>query len=247
MSTPSIHPGATPEAAVILDTSPRGKTRWVKALGSRSGLLTAVLNAGPPAAGKAGHCQPFNLVSLAYRRRKGTCYLTECHTLEDFPQVKASYIGALRAGYAANIVSHGLPEAEPQPGVFNALICAINYALTPQQGALSLRRCELSILAAAGINLNLRNCASCGSPYPKGEVRLTTAQTWCRQCCITKGLPPRPEAVTALNALLQHNQGQLNAAELYAVTTRNGRRAAAQRCRALLRHHLDLPLRKGTN
>ena len=220
--------------AMVLDSSPRGRIRWAQLFSAECGRERVVLPTGKPATGRAGHCQPMNLVVADLAMRRDRTYIRECEVLEEFSTAKNSYESVIRAGYALRLARECSAELEPQRVLFNALVTTV-ASITGERWRTVLRSYELTLLAASGLAPTLDQCIRCGANDPEGEINVAQAGAWCQECCSERGITARPKTLNAMR--------RLQAGETEALESSNSiAKEVAKRNRRLIQYHLGVDL-----
>jgi DNA repair protein RecO (recombination protein O) len=131
--------------------------------------------------------QPGNTVSVTWRARLDE-HLGH-YTVEGLELRAASFLGSAHAVYGVIHVSalcRLLPERDPHPSVYAALLAMFNDLSEPMRLAAEIARFELQLLAELGFGLDLSECAATGavadliyvSPKSGRAVSREAGQAW---------------------------------------------------------------------
>ncbi len=104
------------------------------------------------------------------RERRDLWILEELHSHRGFMRLSQELCRFSHASYACELCLHLCPSQAPEPAVYRLLIDLLTrldaLPLAERPAVETLRSFELGILAAVGLELSLRTCATCGNDVP---------------------------------------------------------------------------------
>lgn len=123
---------------------------------------------------RGGHVEPFTHVLGIISGVPGRLYVAGVETLDSYDHLKADEEAFEQAQLLTSYVMHLLPEAEPQPALFDALYHAwhILPELVPVKRGLLEVAITMCVLQAVGLMPNLQSCEECGIAKPTEAVVL---------------------------------------------------------------------------
>jgi DNA repair protein RecO (recombination protein O) len=232
--------------AVVVRRVPYGEADVIATLVTRdAGKLTALARGARRSRRRFGAALELGVVAEVELRgagRGGELWtLVQAQTRRCFA---IGDVGALaHASYGAELVRELTPAEQPEPEAF-ALLVEL-YAAIAAHGPrpLVLRRFELRLLDAIGLQPALAACAGCGAP-PEGDALLDPSRgALCRGCAVhARGLGLVPISAAAWDAL----RAAAGVAALAAAPLDDERelaREARAATAALIAHHVGRPLR----
>lgn len=120
----------------------------------------------------AGLLEPFTLLSAELTDRRGDLLgLESASALRAHGGIRTDLARIAVAGYASELASELVRDAEPHPELFALLAGFLGALDTGPAVPASLRAFELGALAAAGYMPRLDACARCGAPLPERPAR----------------------------------------------------------------------------
>lgn len=162
-----------------------------------------------------GLLEPFTLLAAELTDRRGDLLgLESASALRAHGGIRSELARIAVAGYAVELASELVRDAEPHPELFELLAAFLGALDGAPPRPATLRAFELGALAAAGFMPRLDGCARCGEPLPDRPVRLDPSHggLLCARCEPPGGggLPSLAPATVA--TLLRLQAGGLAAA-----------------------------------
>ncbi len=198
------------DQGILLSSRRHGETSAIVNLLSPSHGLHAGLVRGGAGKRARGILQPGNLVRARWRARLAehlgtfTCELVRAHAaavFDDPPRLAG-------LSSACAVAMSTLPEREPQPAVFEALLALLDNLAEPSWPTLYVKW-EVGLLKELGFGLDLTRCAATGSEENLAYVSPRTG----RAVSLEAGRPYR-EQLLPLPAFLLAGGGAGEAADI---------------------------------
>jgi len=162
---------------------------------------------------KAGHVEPFSLVSLQLSRGKDLWIVTQAELRESFQPIRDDLLKTAYAAYVLELLDRFSYEEGQNQSLFRLLA----YTLTRISGGgdafVAVRYFEIRLLDELGYRPNLFQCVECGRDIEPEDQFFSAIQggVRCPRCGPTQG--SRPVSVRALR-YLRHYQRSTYAAAL---------------------------------
>ena len=173
--------GARPRSykteCIILRAHPmRDADRLVVVLAPSLGKLKLTARGARKVASKlGGHLDVLNRARVAIAVGHTFDVVTGAESEETFPSVKAALPRLAEALYLMELADLLLPEADPHPASYRALLESLRALQDGREPAAVARHAELALLADAGFLPELRRCVACGAGIQLDRHRFAPA------------------------------------------------------------------------
>jgi DNA repair protein RecO len=114
-----------------------------------------------------GHLEPFCLVDLAVRSRKkdNMVWIDESHMFQGFLRIRGDMKSLARVSYFFELAYVFLPEALPDPNVFDFLKNFLETLDSSNPGSIELLVSEIHLLGLLGFQPSFNCCPFCGQGF----------------------------------------------------------------------------------
>jgi len=229
--------------AIVLRVGELGEAdRLVTLCGREGGKVRAVARgARRPRSRLAGALQPLSHVRCLLAHTRSLDIITQVELVDSFPSVRQDLTRLTYAEHFLELVDTVAREEETESGLFALLLSGLHLLASGFDPELASRAFELRLLAVAGFELALRNCASCGSVPASPEPRFSPAHggVLCPSCSTGGAVAVSPGVLGAMLYLKEATPRHLGRL----VICERDRREMEGLLRACLVYHLDRPLR----
>ena len=174
-------PGARPRSykteCLVLRAHPmRDADRLVVVLAPSLGKLKLTVRGARKIASKlAGHLDVLNRARVAIAVGHAFDVVTGAESEETFAPVKSALPRLAEALYLMELADLLLPEADPHPASYRALVESLRALQDGREPAAVARHAELALLADAGFLPELRRCVACGADIEPERHRFAPA------------------------------------------------------------------------
>jgi DNA repair protein RecO (recombination protein O) len=162
-----------PVRSLIFRKHDRGEAdEIVKFLARDVGWLTGIAkNAKKSRVRFGGHLELFSLVDLLVRPRQkdDMVWIDESQVLRGFIGIRSDIAKVSRAAYFMEIASLFVPEAQPEPEMFDFLVGFLDMLDTQDPSQLRLLLEEIFLLGLLGYGPRFDVCPACGQALAPGQ------------------------------------------------------------------------------
>lgn len=152
------------EAVALRAYEMRDADRLVVALTPSLGKLKLTVRGARKVTSKlAGHLDVLNRARIAIAVGHTLDVVTGAESEETFPGVKAELPRLAEALYLMELADLLLPEADPHPASYRAVLDSLRALESGREPAAVARHAEIALLADAGFLPELRRCVACGA------------------------------------------------------------------------------------
>jgi DNA repair protein RecO (recombination protein O) len=155
--------------SIIMKKMDRGEAdETVIFLSRERGWLTGIAkNSRKSRVRFGGHLEPFCVVDLAVRLRKkdNLVWIDESHMSKGFLKIRGKMESLARVSYFFELASVFLPEASPDPDVFDFLENFLETLDASKPGSIELLVSEINLLGLLGFQPSFNRCPSCGQGF----------------------------------------------------------------------------------
>lgn len=154
---------------------------------------------------KAGHVEPFSLVSLQLSKGQDLWIVTQAELRESYQPLRDDLLKTAYAAYAVELLDRFSYEEGPNPTLFKLLTDTLARITGEDDTFAAVRYFELRLLDALGYRPNFFQCVECGREIKPEDQYFSAAQggVRCPTCGPTQD--SRPISVKALR-YLRHYQ-----------------------------------------
>ncbi|MFH0958949.1 MAG: DNA repair protein RecO [Pseudomonadota bacterium] len=155
--------------SIIMKKMDRGEAdETVIFISRENGWLTGIAkNSRKSRVRFGGHLEPFCVVDLAIRSRKkdNMVWIDESHMFKGFLKIRGNMDSLARVCYFFELASVFLPEAQPDPNVFDFLENFLETLDSSNPGPIELMVGEIYLLGLLGFMPSFSNCPLCGQGF----------------------------------------------------------------------------------